>query len=105
MSNRTRQQTITAFIYDKRGRLLSMGRNSYVKTHPLQARIAAQVGEDRKIFLHAEIAALVRCKDWTKMEKMTVVRLNKEGRPLPAKPCSICQEAIKQSGIKYVEYT
>lgn len=105
MSQRTKRQQITAICYDKRGRVLSIGRNSYVKTHPLQAKLAKKMGQEGKVYLHAEIAALVRCRDWTKIEKMTVVRLGAQGQPMNAKPCSVCQEAIKQAGIRFVEHT
>ena len=96
---------VTAFCYDKRGRILSIGRNSYVKTHPLQARIAKQVNQERKIYLHAEVAAIIKVKDWSKIHKMTVVRLNKAGQAVNAKPCPICAEVISLAGIKHVEHT
>jgi hypothetical protein len=28
---------LTAVIYDRKGNVLSIGKNSYIKTHPLQA--------------------------------------------------------------------
>ena len=87
----TTMQNITAFAYDKKGRLLSVGRNSYVKTHPLQARMAKEVGEDYKIYLHAEVAALVKVKNWTRVDKLVVTRYNKNGEPMIAKPCRVCQ--------------
>lgn len=62
-------------------------------------------GAGRKVYLHAEIAALVRVRDWSKIERMTVVRLGAYGQGLNAKPCPVCQEAIKQAGVKYVEHT
>ena len=39
------RQNITAVIYDKRGRVLSIGKNQYLKTHPLQAKHAHAVGQ------------------------------------------------------------
>ncbi len=98
-------QNITAFAYDKKGRLLSVGRNSYVKTHPLQARMAKEVGEDYKIYLHAEVAALVKVKNWTRVDKLVVTRYNKNGEPMIAKPCRVCQRVIKFAGINTVEHT
>lgn len=96
---------ITAICYDKRGRVLSVGRNSYIKTHPMQARIAKEVGQASKIYLHAEMDAILKVRDWNKIHKMTVVRRNKEGHPMCAAPCSICQRMIELVGIKYVEHT
>lgn len=98
------QQVVSAFIYDKRGRLLSSGQNSYVKTHPLQARIAAEVGEPHKVYLHAEIAALLKC-DWKKAHKILVTRYGKQGKPMLARPCKVCHQAIGMTSIKVVEYT
>jgi deoxycytidylate deaminase len=98
------QQHISAFVYDKRGRLLSTGQNSYVKTHPLQAKAAREVGEPHRIFLHAEVAALLKC-DWGKAHRMFVARYGKDGRPLLAKPCKVCHQIISKTNIKVLEYT
>jgi hypothetical protein len=99
------RQNITALIYDKRGRVISVGKNSYVKTHPLQAKFARQHGESYKQFLHAEIHAITRCKDLSKAHRIFVVRYNKAGQPMLAKPCPICASAISEAGIRFVEHT
>jgi deoxycytidylate deaminase len=101
----TQHQSITAIIYDKRGRVLSVGQNSYIKTHPMQASFARKVGTEHKIFLHAEVHAIIRCKDLSKAHKILVTRYSKEGKPMLAKPCKICQSAIEAAGIKIVEHT
>lgn len=105
MSKRTRQPTVTAILYDKKGRILSIGRNSYVKTHPLQARLARQVGHPSRVFLHAEIDALVKCRDWERIASISIFRYGANGLPLLAKPCIICEQAIKLARIKEVVYT
>lgn len=99
------KQNITAIIYDRKGRILSIGKNSYVKTHTLQAKHAEKVGLPDKQFLHAEIHAIVRCKDLSKAHRILVTRYGKEGQPLLAKPCPVCESALKQAGIKIVEFT
>lgn len=99
------KHSITAMIMDKRGRVLSVGTNSYVKTHTLQAKHANKVGLPEKRFLHAEIASIVKCKDLTKAHKIVVMRYTKDGKPANAKPCPICMSAIEASGIKFVEWT
>lgn len=99
------RQNITAIIYDRKGRVISMGKNSYVKTHPLQARLAHEVGLEDKIYLHAEIDALVRLKNWNKAYKMVVTRVGKNGDLLLAKPCPVCERAIKLAGIKEIQHT
>ena len=56
----SKKYSITAIIYDRRGAVLSLGKNSYHKTHPLQAHYAAVAGEPHKMFLHAEIDAIIQ---------------------------------------------
>lgn len=97
------KQEITATIFDKRGRILAVGKNSYDQSHPRQAYYAAKVGDPKKIYLHAEIAALIKCKG--NPYKIKIERYNKQGEPRLAKPCPICELAIKEAGISFVEYT
>lgn len=96
---------ITAVIYDKRGRVLSIGQNSYTKTHPMQFRHAKKMGEPYKQYLHAEVHAIVRCADLKKAHTIAVYRYNSEGEPVLAKPCPICMSAIKAAGIKNIIHT
>jgi tRNA(Arg) A34 adenosine deaminase TadA len=100
-----KQHNITAIIYDRKGRELSIGKNSYIKTHPLQAKYAEKAGEEYKVFLHAEIHAITRCKDMSLAHKIVVMRFTEDGKPAPAKPCKVCQRAILDFKIKYVEHT
>lgn len=99
------KQALTAIIYDKRGRVVSVGENSYVKTHPLQALHAQKTGQPEKQFLHAEIHAIARCKDLTRAYKIFVSRWDKNGRSMLAKPCVVCMSAINAAGIEIVEHT
>jgi tRNA(Arg) A34 adenosine deaminase TadA len=96
---------ITAIIYDKRGKVLSIGKNSYIKTHPLQNHYACKVGLPDKQFLHAEIHAIVKCRNLDKAHKISVIRLDKEGNGKNAKPCLVCRSAIDSVGIKIIEHT
>lgn len=105
MKRRKQQQDMTAIIYDKRGRVLSIGKNNYTKTHPLQARYSKRVGEAEKIYLHAEISAIIRCRNLSKAHKIFVARVSKDGRYAMAKPCPACMTAIRESGIKIIEHT
>jgi tRNA(Arg) A34 adenosine deaminase TadA len=98
------RQNITAIIYDKRGRVLSIGKNSYIKTHPLQAKLAAKLNVEQKIYLHAEVHAITRCSNIERAHRMAIIR-EKDGRTLNAKPCPICQSAIDATPIKVVEHT
>ena len=99
------EHSITAIIYDKKGRPLAIGKNSYVKTHPIQKMHADAVGRPYKQYIHAEIDAIIRLKDTKKAHKIFVSRIGKSGDPLIAKPCPICQRAIELAGIKVVEHT
>lgn len=102
------QHELTAFIYDKRGRLLSMGKNSYIKTHPLQKKCADFVGArypDERCFMHAEIQAIVRCKDISKAHRILVTRFTPGGKAALAKPCKMCQHAISMTPIKVIDHT
>jgi deoxycytidylate deaminase len=98
------KHNITAILYDKRGRVLSIGKNSYIKTHPMMARASFAVGQPFRVYLHAEIAALIRLKDWDKAYKMVITRFNKLGQPVKAAPCACCQYILKQTSI-LVEHT
>lgn len=96
---------ITAIIYDKRGRVLSIGQNSYHKTHPLQSHHAECVGLPEKIYLHAEIHAITKCKQLDKAHRIVVTRYDNEGNTKSAKPCPVCQSAIAATNIKEVVHT
>jgi len=95
---------ITATCYTKQGQIISKKSNSYVKTHPLQKQIAIKVGHPKKEYLHAEIAAIIAAKHH-KIHKIKIERYNKDGKEMLAKPCPICQWAIKSYKISIIEYT
>ena len=98
------RQFIIAKCYDKRGQLLSVGVNSYTKTHPLQAYFAKKVGHSERQFLHAEIQAILRAKD-KQIYRITIERYDRNGNPALAAPCPVCVEAIKAYNIQIVEHT
>jgi len=101
----SKNQDITAILKDKRGRILSIGKNSYTKTHPIQASHAKRVGLPEKIYLHAEVDALVRCKDLSKVDSITVMRVGKNSKYLNAKPCPVCMSALEAANIKNIFHT
>ena len=101
----TTKQDITAIITDKRGRVLSIGKNSYLKTHPLQKHHSERVGLPHKVFLHAEIDAIIKCKDLSKAHKIQVFRFNNKGEAMLAKPCAICEDALSRTPIRFIEHT
>lgn len=99
------KHAITSVIYDRKGRVLSIGQNSYVKSHPLMAHHGKKVGENHKIYLHAEVASIIKCPDISKAYRILVTRYGKNGLPAMAKPCAICQSAIDATNIKIIDYT
>lgn len=96
---------ITATITDKQGNVLSSAENNYNKSHPIQARFANLSGQHHRIYLHAEIAALTKLPRGAKPYKIFVERFHKDGKPANAKPCPVCEAAIKHYNIVKVEYT
>lgn len=100
----SKRQELTAIAYDKRGRIISIGTNSYVLTHPLQARYARKSGSPDAVYIHAEIDAIVRARG-KPIHRIFVSRMDGNGNYVMAKPCKACQLAIKDFNIKYVEWT
>jgi len=96
---------IIATVYCRRGHVLATATNSFVKTHPAQKKLAMDAGLPLKEYLHAEVAAIIKAMKRGKPYKIKVERYSNNGTPLLAMPCKICQLAIEQAGIKFVEYT
>lgn len=88
-------------ITDKKGKIISTGYNKR-KTHPLQVKHSNRHGK-KKYFLHAEIAALVKCRK--QPHTLYVARLTKGDKIGMAKPCPICMDAIIEAGVKVIVYT
>ena len=64
---------IKATCYDKRGKIISVGYNSYKKSHPIQSHFARLACLPEKVYLHAEIAALLKARD-KKVENIKIER-------------------------------
>ena len=102
----SKPQEITATIFDKKGKILAKAKNSYSKTHPFQAKMAQKVGKPEKVFLHAEIHAIIKAlKTGKQPYKILVERYHRDGTPALAEPCEVCKMAIKEAGISKIEYT
>lgn len=85
-----------------KGKVVETGVNIR-KTHPTQAKWAIRAGLPEKIYLHAEMAALVRCKE--DADTIVVARVNRQGKLRNAKPCPICRLALEQAGVTQVCYS
>ena len=99
----SRKYDITALAYDKRGKLLAIGRNSYVKTHPLQAKFSKKANKAEAVYLHAETAAMLKAR--SKVYELRVFRYDRDGNPVLSKPCDACQLMLKAFGVKKVIHT
>ena len=99
------KQRLCSIITDRKGNVLSIGQNSYIKTHPLQARAAKRLGKEESCYLHSEIDAVRRLgRDAHKAKNIYVARLDKQGHPVLAKPCEICESVLISLGLN-VQYT
>ena len=102
----SKEQIMTAIIYDKRGNILSVGHNSYTKSHPLMKLYSSKVqASEHKIVLHAEIDALIKAKRRGTPHSIFISRIGAKGDAKLAKPCKICMNALISAGIKKISYT
>jgi len=63
-----------------------------------------QVGLTNQPYLHAELAALIKCG--TKQPyRIEISRTKKDGTTGLAKPCPICERALAAWGVRQVSYT
>ena len=89
-----------AAILIRKGKPIKIGENTD-KTHP---KFKRQYDDGQwASHMHAEMNVLRFARPGDEIE---VIRVTKSGdRFTMAKPCPLCQEAIKKSGIKKVRYT
>jgi tRNA(Arg) A34 adenosine deaminase TadA len=96
---------VGAAVYDKHGKLIASGWNK-TKSHPYQSILAKRVNQPSKIYLHAEVAAILAAIKTRRIPHTIIVtRVTRQNTLSMAKPCEICQLAIKEAGIKQVIYT
>lgn len=98
------RHVVVATVRDRRGRVIARRSNNYEKTHPIQAFFAKKAGKPDAVFLHAEIAAVLACGDKTPYS-ISIERYKRDGTPGLAKPCNICQAALKAWNIQRVTWT
>jgi tRNA(Arg) A34 adenosine deaminase TadA len=93
-------------ITNKKGIILSEAANSYDKTNTTMFYTAQKLGIPGKTFGHAEQLAIGRLRTKERNLKLTVVRINKTGKPVNSKPCPICDYLITEhKQIKTVLYS
>ena len=96
------KKLVGAVLLNK-NRVVTTATNLERKSHPLQAKFAERVGLKEKIFLHAEIAALVKCRE--ECDTIIVARVNNQNKLRNSRPCPICSLALKQAGVSKVYYS
>lgn len=89
----------------RKNKVIVSATNLEKKTHPLQAFLAERVGLDEKIYLHAEVNALIKSKE--KADTIVVARIGGHGHNelRMSKPCPICQMALEMNNISRVIYS
>ena len=98
------RKKVGAVLMNK-NKVITTATNLDHKSHPIQAKWAEKVGLKEKIYLHAEMAALIKLRE--DADKIVVVRLGgHDGKSLRnARPCKICEAALRYAGIKHVYYS
>ncbi|MFA5152968.1 MAG: hypothetical protein WC554_10435 [Clostridia bacterium] len=94
---------IIAATLDSHNNIVAIGKNSYIKTHPIQFKYAKKLKNPDSIYLHAEIAALIKSKK--SIQSIIVMRMGINGFILLSKPCTICTLALIELKIKIVYYS
>lgn len=99
------EQRHYSVVLDKRGKILAEAENSYIKSSPKMLKAGRKVGLDEKIFWHAECRALYSIKNSSKIYKLIVARVDAQGNAASSAPCKLCENVIKEKGVKVIEYT
>lgn len=94
------KQRMVACLVRKR-KIVSIG-IAQKKTHPLQAKFCKN---EKAIYLHAEISAIVNAKQDVEGCDLYIMRVRPDGQRGLAKPCKGCARAIKHFGIRKVIYS
>lgn len=89
----------------RKNKVIVTATNLEKKTHPIQAFLAEKVGLDEKIYLHAEVNALIKSKE--KVDTIVVARIGGHGHDelRISKPCPICQMALEMNNVNRVIYS
>ena len=89
----------------RKNRVIATAPNLDFKSHPFQASLAEKVGLKEKIFLHSEIAALIRAKEDGDTIIVARVGGHSHNELRNSKPCPICSAALELANIKRIIYS
>lgn len=91
-----------AYVTDG-NKILSVGFNKPTKSHPL-----AYAYNKNSAYVHAEAAAIISFNfDLDRLRHCDVysIRINKNGCPMLAKPCKICEKILLDFNLRSVYYS
>lgn len=76
------------------------------KSHPLQEKLNKHYrGFETQGCIHAELSAIIKSSVSLDGAVLYVYREDKNGNMANCRPCKACMKAIKDSGIKEINYT
>jgi tRNA(Arg) A34 adenosine deaminase TadA len=89
----------------RKNKVITTATNLEKKTHPLQATLAEKVGMKEKIYLHAEINALIKSRE--DADTIVVARIggHSHNELRNSKPCPICQMALEMNSVRKIIYS
>lgn len=85
-------------------RIVAVGINSFCDSSRRQRDLARRTRNPERVYDHAEVRLLARLGS-RHCTSVWVLRLLRDGRSGLAKPCEVCQLALRQQGIKHVWYS
>lgn len=96
---------IGAIIFNRK-KVITIATNVPDKSHPVQFRYAEKAGEEKRIYLHAEINSIIKTNPKLLIgSSILVVRVGANGELRNSKPCPTCLLAIKESKIFNIFWT
>jgi deoxycytidylate deaminase len=95
---------LCASTFSRDRKLITSEFNDYHKSHPIQKFYAEKANLPDKIYLHAEMLAVLNSRDHN-AHSLYVARALADGKPANAQPCKICMAMIRSTGIRRVYYT
>lgn len=89
----------------RKNKVITTATNLQHKSHPLQAQLAERVGLKEKIYLHAEINALIKARE--DVDTIVVARIGGHfhNELRNSKPCPICRMALEMNNVRRIIYS
>jgi len=96
---------VTAIIRNKKGYVLSIGKNSYKKSHPIMMKISKNKTLPKvQTFIHAEVDAIIKCRNIKDAYSIEIYNYTEKGNAAISKPCPLCMSLIEQTPILVIKY-